>query len=449
MHVRPPSIDALAHALSDLSLPHPLLVDAAREAVAAGDPGSARSRAERRARTLLRPVVNATGVLLHTNLGRAPLRHHQEPGAWNLEIDLDTGRRGSRWAHAGALAARAAGAEDAVVVNNGAGAVLLALTVVAARAPVLVSRGEMVEIGGGFRIPEVCALSGSPMVEVWTTNRTRPADYESALAATPDAAVILKVHPSNFRVEGFTESVPVDRLADLGIPVVADLGSGLLDATTPWLEGPPPRWLAGEPAARQTLAAGAALVTFSGDKLLGGPQAGIIAGRADLVAACARHPLARALRPGPLVLTALQATLLAYLRRDATAIPFWAMATVPVEILAARARDMVAALAAAGVAAEAVECRAVVGAGSAPGLDIPSAGVVLDGDLRPALRRADPPVVARMEAGRTLCDLRTVDAPLDRAVVAALVAATGPGGCHPDGATTPDPGDDGTEGRGR
>jgi L-seryl-tRNA(Ser) seleniumtransferase len=290
-------------------------------------------------------------------------------------------------------------------------------------------------------------------VEVGTTNRTRRADYVSALAATPGVAAILKVHPSNFRVEGFTESVPVERLADLGIPVVADLGSGLLDATTPWLEGPPPPWLAGEPAARQTLAAGAALVTFSGDKLLGGPQAGVIAGRADLVASCARHPLARALRPGALVLSALQETLLAYLRRDPAAIPFWAMATVPVDALAARARDMVVALAAAGVAAEAVECRAVVGAGSAPGRDLPSAGVALDGDLRAALRRADPPVVARMEAGRTLCDLRTVDARLDRDVVAALVAAAGPARCPPAGGPSPAPDGhdtgDGTIGRGR
>lgn len=425
MHERPPSIDALARSLSDLSLPQPLLVDSAREAVAAGEPDSARARAERRARSLLRPVVNATGVLLHTNLGRAPLAHHQEPGAWNLEIDLDTGRRGSRWTHVAALVARVVGAEDALVVNNGAGAVLLALTVVTGGAPVVVSRGEMVEIGGGFRVPEVCALSGARMVEVGTTNRTRREDYEGALASTTDVAAILKVHPSNFRLEGFTESVPVGQLVDLGVPVVADLGSGLLDAATPWLEGPPPAWLAGEPAARQTLAAGAAVVTFSGDKLLGGPQAGIVAGRADLVAACARHPLSRALRPGALTLAALQETMLAYLRREGRAIPFWRLATVPASALAARAVAIVAALAGTGVPAEVIECRAVVGAGSAPGLGVPSAGVAVEGDHRAALRRAEPPVLARMEGDRTLCDLRAVEPELDGAILAALAGAMG------------------------
>lgn len=427
MNVRPPSVDALARSLSDLSLPHALLVDAAREAVAAGDPASARSRAERRARTLLRPVVNATGVLLHTNLGRAPLAHHQEAGAWNLELDLDTGRRGSRRSHAAALVARATGAEAALVVNNGAGAVLLALSAVAAGRPVVVSRGELVEIGGGFRVPEVCALSGAAMVEVGTTNRTRRADYQGALAEHPGAAAVLKVHPSNFRVEGFTESATVADLAALGPPVVCDLGSGLLDAGTPWLEGPPPAWLAGEPAARQTLADGAALVTFSGDKLLGGPQAGIVAGRADLVDACARHPLARALRPGGMVLAALQETMLAYLRRDGQAVPFWRMASVPVEELRRRSEAVVAAARAGGASVEVVASTAMAGGGSVPGLGIPSAAVSLGGDHRAVLRRCEPPVVARVEGGRTVCDLRSVDPALDGAVAAALVAAAGDG----------------------
>ncbi len=422
MDVRPPSVDALARTLSDLELPQPLLVDAARDAIAAGDPGSARSRAERRARMLLHPVVNATGVLLHTNLGRAPLAHHQEAGAWNLELDLESGRRGSRQHHAAALVARAAGAEDALVLNNGAGAVLLALTVVAGGRPVVVSRGELVEIGGGFRVPEVCALSGAPMIEVGTTNRTRRDDYAAALADTPDAAAVLKVHPSNFRVEGFTASVPVGELATLGVPVVADLGSGLLDAGTPWLEGPPPPWLSGEPAVRQTLAAGAALVTFSGDKLLGGPQAGIIAGRADLVAACAGHPLARALRPGGLVLAALQATLLAYLRRDGVAIPFWRMATASLDDLRCRAARVADAVAAAGERPDVVDCEAVAGGGTVPGLSIPSIGLVVHGDRRAALRLADPPVIARMEGERTLCDLRTVDPAHDGVLGQALAA---------------------------
>ncbi|MGH9108014.1 MAG: L-seryl-tRNA(Sec) selenium transferase [Acidimicrobiales bacterium] len=427
----------MARSLGDVPLPHALLVEAAREAVAAGDPCSARGRAESRARTLLRPVVNATGVLLHTNLGRAPLAHRQEAGAWNLELDLETGRRGSRRNHAASLVARAVGADDALVVNNGAGAVLLALTVVASGSPVVVSRGEMVEIGGGFRVPEVCALSGAPMVEVGTTNRTRRSDYEAALASDPAVAAVLKVHPSNFTMGGFTESVGVDVLAGLGVPVIADLGSGLLDAGAPWLEGPPPAWLAGEPAARQTLAAGAALVTFSGDKLLGGPQAGIVAGRADLVAACARHPLARALRPGAMVLASLQETMLAYLRRDGQAIPFWRMATAPVAGLAERARAVVAEVVAAGGRAEVVDVTAVAGGGSVPGLGIPSAGVAVEGDLRRALRRGEPPVVARVEGGRTVCDLRSVDPSLDGVVAAALAAALAPGSPGSPGSAGP------------
>src|SRR5207253_5663872 len=244
--------------------------------------------------------------------------------------------RGSRRRHAAALLARAAGAEAALVVNNGAGAILLVLAALARGRGVVVSRGELVEIGGGFRVPEVMAQSGATLVEVGTTNRTRLAAYRRAVAG--DTALVLKVHQSNYRIVGFTEAVGVAELVTLGPPVVVDLGSGLLDAATPWLAGGPPPWLAGEPAVRQTLAAGAALVTFSGDKLLGGPQAGVIAGRADLVARCARHPLARALRPGGLVLGALQDVALAYLRRDAgDTVPFWRMATVPVDALRSRA----------------------------------------------------------------------------------------------------------------
>ncbi|MDP9388982.1 MAG: L-seryl-tRNA(Sec) selenium transferase, partial [Actinomycetota bacterium] len=294
--MRPPSVDALARDIADVGLPHPLLVDAAREAVAAGDPASARARAEAVSRSLLRPVVNATGVLLHTNLGRAPVAASVEARYSNLEFDLDSGRRGSRRNHAAALLARAAGADRALVVNNCAAAVLLVLATLARDRAVVVSRGELVEIGGGFRVPEVMEQSGARLVEVGTTNRTRRQDYADAVAAA-DPALLLKVHQSNYRIVGFTESVGVASLASLGVPVVADIGSGLLDAATPWLASGPPRWLADEPAVRQTLAQGAALVTFSGDKLLGGPQAGVIAGRADLVDRCARHPLARALRP--------------------------------------------------------------------------------------------------------------------------------------------------------
>ena len=394
---RPPSVDTLARSLADTGLPHPLLVDIARDAIAAGAPESAPARAAAAARRLLGPVVNATGVLLHTNLGRAPLAVRTDATYTNLELDLDTGQRGSRHDRVGPLLARACGAEAAMAVNNGAAAVLLVLATLAAGRRVAVSRGELVEIGGGFRIPDVLAASGAELVEVGTTNRTRVADYERA----GDLALTLKVHPSNYRLTGFTEAVGTAALAAVGPPLVVDLGSGLLDAATPWLTGGPPAWLAGEPAARQTLADGAALVTFSGDKLLGGPQAGVIAGRADLVAACGRHPLARALRPGTLVLAALQDVALTYLRRDGEAIPFWRMATAPVDGLRARATAL-------GVG-EVVECGSVTGGGTLPGIEIPSAGVAVDGDHLSRLRAADPPIIARVEAGRTVCDLRTVD----------------------------------------
>jgi L-seryl-tRNA(Ser) seleniumtransferase len=399
--MRPPSVDALSRTLADTGLPHPLLVDVAREAIAASDPASARARAEAVARALLGPVVNATGVLLHTNLGRAPIAFSQPARYSNLEIDLATGRRGSRNRHAAGLLARACGAEAALVVNNCAAAVLLVLAALAKGAGVVVSRGELVEIGGGFRVPEVMEQSGARLVEVGTTNRTRLADYRRAIADEPEIALILKVHQSNYRIVGFTEDVPVAELARLGPPVVADLGSGLLDAGTPWLSGPPPGWLEGEPAARQTLADGAALVTFSGDKLLGGPQAGIVAGSRELVDRCGRHPLARAVRPGGLVLAALQETALAYLRREGDAIPFWRMATVPVKVLRQRAGAI--------GHGEVVDCESVPGGGAVPGLTIPSAGIALDGDLTAALRRCRPPVIARVHEGRTVLDLRTVD----------------------------------------
>jgi len=416
--VRPPSVDAVARELADVGLPHPLLVDAARAAIASGDPSSARQRAERLRRDLLRPVVNATGVILHTNLGRAPVAHTQEASYTNLEVDLATGRRGSRRRNAAALLARAAGAEAALVVNNGAAAVLLVLAALAGgdRRGVLVSRGELVEIGGGFRVPDVMAQSGARLVEVGTTNRTHLLDYERALAVMPDVALLLKVHQSNYRIVGFTATVDVAHLATVGPPLVADLGSGLLDASTPWLPGGPPAWLANEPAARQTLDAGAALVTFSGDKLLGGPQAGVIAGRADLVDTCAAHPLARALRPGALVLNALQETALAYLRRDGDAIPFWRMATVKVEELRRRAGAL--------GRGEVVDTVAVAGAGSLPGLDIPSAGIAVGGDVTAALRAHDPPVIARTRDDRTVLDLRTVDPSDDPVVAKALASCT-------------------------
>jgi len=470
-------VDRLARSLADTGLPHPLLVDAARSAIAAGDPDGARDEAERLARALLQPVINATGVLLHTNLGRAPVAADHAAVYRNLELDLTTGERGSRQAHAGNLVARACGAEGAMVVNNGAAAVLLVLAALARGRGVAVSRGELVEIGGGFRVPEVMAESGARLVEVGTTNRTRPADFARAVADTnADVALVMKVHQSNYRITGFTEQVDIGALAGMGVPVVADIGSGLLDAACPWLPSRP-TWLGDEPAARQTLEAGADLVIFSGDKLLGGPQAGIIAGRRELVDACGRHPLARALRPGSLVLAAIQDTALAYLRRDGDDIAFWRMATVPLDELRFRAERILTALnaaqapagaaptddtqigeagtaaggaresAPAGAAptddtqigeagtaaggAKLVELASVPGGGTLPGVKIPSVGLGVDGDCTAALRQADPPIIARVHDGRTLLDLRTVDPSDDDHLIKALQAAQAPAGAAP------------------
>jgi L-seryl-tRNA(Ser) seleniumtransferase len=425
---RPPSVDALARSLASSGLPHPVLVDVARAAIADGSPDEAPARAEAFRRTLLTPVVNATGVLLHTNLGRAPVAHQQAARAQTVEFDLATGERGSRQRAVGQLFARLCGAEAAMVVNNNAAAVLLVVAALAEGREVAVSRGESVEIGGAFRVPEVMEQSGARLVDVGTTNRTRLADYRRALARPgSDLAMVLKVHPSNYRVEGFVEDTPVSQLATLEVPVVADIGSGLLDANVPWLQGAPPAWLADEPAAVQTLAAGASLVTFSADKLLGGPQAGIIAGDAELVARCAAHPLARALRPGGLVLAALQDLALAYLRRDVTGhVPFWRMVAVPVPELERRAGHVVEQVGSGGRAASAglrpVPTEALPGAGSAPGIVMPSFGLELDGDHLAALRAGALPVIARVRDGRTVLDLRTVDPGDDATVVDALRA---------------------------
>ena len=412
----PPSVDSLARSIADVGLPHPLLVDAARAAIAAGDPEGARAIAEEIHAALLQPVINATGVLLHTNLGRAPLEVHQSADYANIELDLTTGKRGSRRARAGALLARACGAEAALVVNNGAAAMLLALAALARGQGVAVSRGELVEIGGGFRVPEVMAESGARLVEVGTTNRTRREDYARV---ADDVTMLLKVHQSNYRITGFTEEASVPDVASIGPPVLVDLGSGLLDAACPWLPDGPPPWLRDEPAVRQTLAAGATLVAFSGDKLLGGPQAGILAGRLDAVDACARHPLYRALRPGSLVLGALEQVALAYLERDGNRLPFWRMATASVGDIRRRAETI--------GAGKVVDCAAVTGGGTLPGIEIPSAGIALDGDVTTALRGARPkPVIARVEEQHTLLDLRTVHPDDDELVGAAVVAAVSP-----------------------
>ncbi len=439
-----PAVDALADELAPTGLPRVLLVETARHAIATtraairdGDTtadAAVLARREAAALARLRPqrVINATGVLLHTNLGRAPL--HPEAadlagaaatGYGALELDLAAGQRGGRAAYTHSLVARLTGGEAALVVNNNAGALLLALAALGGGGRVVVSRGELIEIGGSFRLPELMAAAGVRLVEVGTTNRTRLADYA---AVAGGAALLLKVHPSNYRVEGFTAEAGYAELAGLarerGIPLVADLGSGLLDERVPWLDGPPPRWLAGEPAARQVLKAGAAVVTFSGDKLLGGPQAGVIAGEAGAVQAMARHPIARALRTDGTTLAALAVTLELYADGRGREVPFWRMASLAYEELEDRARSVVDA---AGVAADVVKGVSVPGAGSIPGATIPSPVVRVAGDPDGAWRSlldGTPPVVARRRDDALELDLRAVDPSDDQIVAAALAAAT-------------------------
>jgi L-seryl-tRNA(Ser) seleniumtransferase len=338
-------------------------------------------------------------------------------GYTNLEYRLDSGARGSRQDHAAALLALACGAEAGIVVNNNAAAVLLVLATLARGRDVLVSRGELVEIGGGFRVPEILAETGARLVEVGTTNRTRRADYERGL--TDATAIVLKVHASNYRMVGFTEAASVAELATLGRPVVVDAGSGLLDAKTPWLASTP-GWLADEPGVRQCLDAGAALVTFSGDKLLGGPQAGVVVGAAETIGRLARHPLARALRPDKVTLAGLEAVALAYLAGDGGAIPLWRMATASLDELRARA----AAIAGTVPGAAVVATEAAAGGGSVPGRTIPSAGVaVAVPDVDDALRRLRAErVVALGRDDMVVCDLRSVDTGDDGRLAAALRA---------------------------
>lgn len=351
----------------------------------------------------LRPALNATGVVLHTNLGRAALSPAAvdavvaAAGPTDVELDLATGRRARRGR--GALAALTAAVPDAEavhVVNNGAAALVLAATALAAGREIVVSRGELVEIGDGFRLPDLLVSTGARLREVGTTNRTTRADYAAAIG--PETAFVLKVHPSNFVVRGFTCAVPVAELAPLGVPVVADIGSGLL-AADPLLPD--------EPDAGSALRAGAALVTASGDKLLGGPQAGLLMGRADLVHALRRHPLARALRVDKLTLAALEATI-----RGPQTPTALALRARP-EVLRARAEDLQGALSAAGVKAEVVPAAAIVGGGGAPGVDLPSWAVALPERYATPLRTGEPPVVGRTEHGRLLLDLRCVPADAD------------------------------------
>jgi L-seryl-tRNA(Ser) seleniumtransferase len=371
----------------------------------------------------LHPVLNATGVLLHTNLGRAPLSAAAveavaaAAGTTDVEYDPATGRRARRGR--GALAALAVAVPDAeavAVVNNGAAALALVATALAAtpageRREVVVSRGEMVEIGDGFRLPDLVAATGAVLHEVGTTNRTTLADYAAALG--PRTAMVLKVHPSNFVVRGFTGAVEVADLAGLGVPVVVDVGSGLLA---------PHPLLPDEPDAATALRAGADLVTASGDKLLGGPQAGLVLGRGDLVERVRRHPLARAVRVDKLTLAALEATL------RGPRPPVLAALELPVEAVRARARRLEQTLTAAGLDARVVDSAGAVGGGGAPEVDLPSAAVSLPASLAVPLRHGRPPVVGRVEDGRCLLDLRSVAPQDDDRLRDAVLAVTGTAG---------------------
>ncbi|WP_370374865.1 L-seryl-tRNA(Sec) selenium transferase [Candidatus Chloroploca sp. Khr17] len=384
-------------------------------------------------RPSLRPVINATGVIIQTNLGRAPLSvaaraamHAVAPGYSNLEYDLVVGKRGSRNAHLEALLTRLTGAEAALAVNNNAAAVYLALIALAAGREVIVSRGQAVEIGGGFRIPDVLRQSGATLVEVGTTNRTYARDYAAAI--TERTAMLLRVHSSNFRLVGFVHEASLAELATVaqthGVPLVDDLGSGTLLPTAPF-------GLAPEPMVQESIAAGADLVTFSGDKLLGGPQAGLLVGRATLIAQLRRHPLARALRLDKTTIAGLEATLRSYLRGQAlNEIPVWQMISAPLPRLQARAAALAAALQAAGIAASVMPCRSAIGGGSLPGETLASVGVaVLPGPvgaevLMQRLRLGEPAVIARISDAQILFDLRTVGEDETNALVARVLDAS-------------------------
>ena len=376
-----------------------------------------------------RPVINATGVVLHTNLGRAPLSSRAvaalaaSAGRYiSIEIDLATGRRGARGVFAERALAQLTGAEAALVVNNNAAATLLALGALAMGKRVLVSRGELIEIGGGFRVPDVCARSGAHLVEVGTTNRTRLDDYERALAEGGVAA-ILRVHQGNFRQVGFVERPDLAALAALahahGALLIEDLGGGALIDFSPY-------GLRGEPLASASIAAGCDVVCFSTDKVLGGPQGGVIAGSAEPVERARRDPLARAFRLGRLPLVALEATLASYLEGSLDEIPALAAARAPLARVQERAEAWKQALASRGVAVEIVSLEAAMGGGTLAEASLASCGVALDGDaerLAALLRAGDPAVVARIHEGRLLFDARTVLPGEDEALLAAICAA--------------------------
>ncbi|MGE5814114.1 MAG: L-seryl-tRNA(Sec) selenium transferase [Acidobacteriota bacterium] len=375
-------------------------------------------------------VINATGVIIHTNLGRAPLSRaaaervaELAAGYTNLEWDIDHGTRGARDTHAERLLCRLTGAEAAVVVNNNAAATMLILAALAAGREVLISRGELVEIGGGFRVPDVMAQSGAILREVGTTNRTRVSDYAAAI--NDRTGLILRVHPSNFQITGFTERASLEELVSLGerfgIAVAEDLGSGYLGVVA----GMPP--VAGEPEVRTSVAAGVDAACFSGDKLLGGPQAGLIVGKRDAVTRIRKHPLMRALRVDKMTYAALEATLQSYATGHvANEIPVARMIAMSRDEIAARASALAEKLRAAGYEAAVMDGSSTIGGGSAPGSQLPTVLVAIaprgesTDRLLARLRAARPPVVARIEADRVVLDLRTVDARDDEIIMQVL-----------------------------
>ena len=391
----------------------------------------------------LRPVINATGVILHTNLGRAPLAAAAAARAAligrsysNLEYHLEAGHRGARDAHPETLLTRLTGAAAAAVVNNNAAATLLVLAALAAGREVLIARGELIEIGGGFRIPEILGQSGARLREVGTTNRTRLADYAAAISDR--TALILRVHPSNVRLEGFVERPALDGLVALGrrfsVPVVEDQGSGYLGFA------PDVSALRDEPDVRTSIAAGADAVLFSGDKLLGGPQCGIIAGSEAILSLVRRHPLMRAFRIDKMISAALEATLAEFdAGRSRSAIPVAAMIALPLDTLQRRADALAARLVAAGVPAAVTDGASTIGGGSAPGSALPTRLVAITapdgaGRLHAALRAGDPAVVARIEHDLLVLDLRTVPEESDEQLAALVAAACSKpegGGSHP------------------
>ena len=375
----------------------------------------ARSALEGIVEPTLTPVINATGVVLHTNLGRAPLSEsvleamaRVGQGYSNLEFDLSEGQRGSRYVHAEALLCRLTGAEGALLVNNNAGAVLLVLSALAQHGEVVISRGNLIEIGGGFRIPDVMAQSGARLVEVGTTNRTYVRDYVAAIG--DDTAALMRAHTSNFRVIGFTHeptlSELVEQAQERGVLVFDDLGSGTLVDTAQF-------GLAHEPTVQESVAQGADLVTFSGDKLLGGPQAGIIVGRGDLIARLRRHPMTRALRVDKTTIAGIQANLLHYVRGEALeSIPIWRMIAATSDEIAERAGALIRDLGGGAEGWDIVPGRSMIGGGSLPGESLETRLIALRGEradeLARALRLGDPPIVARIQDGRVVLDLRTV-----------------------------------------